>query len=71
MSKSTLAITPEITDFVTEVAVSNMLEIHRAFCRGKRKGGCSFRQSPAGRPYEDIELVQAASGKGMLSINKG
>jgi predicted outer membrane protein len=40
--KSALGISPETTDFVTEVAASNMLEIHRAIAAARGKEGAAF-----------------------------
>jgi hypothetical protein len=69
--KSALGITPETMDFVTEVAASDMFEIHRANVPWQRRTeGCSFRQSPAGRPYEDIEPVKAASAKHAAKLQR-
>jgi hypothetical protein len=48
-----LGITPETTDFVTEVAASDMFEIHRANVPWqKRTEGCGFRQSTGGDTLE-------------------
>ena len=58
---SALGVTAKTTDFVAEVAASDVFEVHRANLPWQRQKRVElFRQSTGGRPHEDIEPGQAA-----------